>query len=295
MLPPVETKDAAAVASFVGAKFVEMYPAGNPAWLASLFREVRDLFEGKRPDYAAVDLRYHNFEHTLQATACLTLLLEGRHDAAVVPRITLRQFELAIAAALLHDTGYLKLHSDVGGTGAKYTYYHVLRSCAFATSLLPTLGANDHDIDIVVGAISCTGPSKELNQIHFREPIGRVIGNALATADYLGQMAAPDYPYKLESLFHEFREADEFLHVPPARRTFKSAADLIERTPAFWHKFVLRKLEIDCQAMYRFLARPYPHGANAYLAAVEENIAEIKKRASRPTTGISKQDKPQTN
>jgi hypothetical protein len=286
MLPPVETKDAAAVASFVAEKFGRMYPGAPSDRLNALFNDVRDLFEGRHPDYAAADLRYHGFEHTLQATVCLTLLLEGRHDAAVVPRLSSRQFEFSVAAVLLHDSGYLKLRSDRSGTGAKYTFYHVLRSCAFAASYLPTLGANDHEIDGVLGAISCTGPAKEINRLHFRDAIGRVIGNALGTADYLAQMAAPDYPDKLTSLFQEFQEADEFLHLPPARRAFNSAADLIERTPAFWRKFVLRKLEVDFQSMYRFLARPYPHGVNEYLDAVEKNIAEIKQRIGNPSIGV---------
>ena len=62
---------------------------------------------------------------------------------------------------------------------------------------------------------------------------------------------------------------------------FKSAQDLADRTPMFWQKFVMRKLEADFQAMYRFLARPFPHGPNLYLDAVERNIAEIKRRNAR--------------
>jgi len=287
IFPPVDTKDATDVAAFVTQAFRRMFPGSSVDWLAALFREVPAFFAGQHPDYAAADLRYHDLEHTLQATACLTLLLEGRHQSEVLPRLGTRHFELAMAAVLLHDTGYLKLRSDKVGTGAKYTFYHVLRSCAFAASYLPTLGANDLEIDVVLGAISCTGPTKELNHVHFREPIGRMIGNALATADYLGQMAAPDYPDRLEGLFSEFQESDEFLHVPPARRAFKSAADLILRTPAFWRKFVLRKLEVDCQAMFRFLAHPYPNGSNPYLQAVENNIAEISRRAAHPAIGVS--------
>jgi hypothetical protein len=281
MFPPVETKNATAVASFVEEKFVRMYPGANLGWLKRIFRDVEELFTGRNPDYAPIDVRYHDLEHTLQATVCLTLLLEGRHNAAVEPRVDARQFELALASVLLHDAGYLKLRSDNVGTGAKYTFCHVLRSCAFAASYLPTLGANDHEVEAVLGAINCTGPTKEISRLYFREPVERVIGCALATADYLGQMAAADYPDELEILFDEFQESDDFIHLAAARRTFKSAADLKERTPMFWQKFVLRKLESDFQAMYRFLARPYPHGPNPYLEAVERNIAEIKRRNER--------------
>jgi hypothetical protein len=185
---------------------------------------------------------------------------------------------MAIAAVLLHDTGYLRVRSDRDGTGAKYTYCHVLRSCAFAASYLPTLGANDYEVEAVLGAINCTGPTKQVSRLYFREPVERIVGCALATADYLGQMAAADYPDELEILFNEFKESDSYIHLPPSRRTFKSAADLINQTPAFWRKWVLPKLESDYQAMYRFLARPYPQGSNAYLDGVERNIAKVERR-----------------
>jgi hypothetical protein len=253
------------------------------AWLTTLFHDVQELFAGGRPDYAAIDLRYHDLEHTLQATICLSLLLEGRDRARAEPPLSARHFELALSAVLLHDTGYLKLRSDHSGTGAKYTYCHVVRSCAFAASYLPTIGANDREIEIVLDAINCTGPAMDISRVHFREPMGRVIGCALGTADYLAQMAAPDYPDELDILYQEFREADEFVHVPPSRRAFKSASDLIERTPAFWETFVKQKLESEFQCMYRFLAEPYPDGPNAYLDAVESNIAEIARRVSCAT------------
>jgi len=283
--PPVEPKDAAAVAAFVVEHFSRMFPGGDASWLQTVFRDTIDLFEGRNVDYGPIDLHYHDLEHTMQATLCIALLLENRHAAGVVPRISRREFELAVAAALLHDSGYLKLRSDRSGTGAKYTYCHVLRSCAFAATYLPTRGANELEIEVVLGAISCTGPTREISQMNFREPIGRVIGNALATADFLGQMADPAYPDKLAVLFREFQEADEFFHLALERRTFKSPADLAQRTPAFWENFVRRKLEVECQALYRFLASPYPHGPNPYIDAVERNVAEIRRRtaAAQPT------------
>jgi hypothetical protein len=283
--PPVEPNDAAAVAGFVVERFSRMFPGGDASWLQTVFRDTIDLFEGRNVDYSPIDLHYHDLEHTLQATLCIALLLENRNAAGVVPRISRREFELAVAAALLHDSGYLKLRSDRSGTGAKYTYCHVIRSCAFAATYLPTRGANELEIEVVLGAISCTGPTREMSQMQFREPIGRVIGNALATADFLGQMADPAYPDKLAVLFREFQEADEFFHLAIERRAFQSPADLAQRTPAFWENFVRRKLEVECQALYRFLAFPYPHGPNPYIDAVERNVAEIRRRttAAQPT------------
>ncbi len=280
--PRVDTKNPVAVAALVRETFVRLFPGAATTWFKRIFDDIETLFAGRHPDYAAVDLRYHDLEHTLQATVCLTLLLEGCQASGEEPRITARQFELAIASVLLHDAGYLKLRSDTVGTGAKYTFCHVLRSCSFAASYLPALGATEPEVGGVLGAINCTGPTKEISRLHFQDPVERFIGCALATADYLGQMAAPDYPDELEILFNEFMESDDYVHLPAERRMFKSAADLIARTPDFWRKIVLPKLEKDFEGVYRYLAEPYPNGHNAYLDAVARNIAIIEARAAAP-------------
>lgn len=279
--PPVDTKDIVAVEQFVRRHFSKLYPTGKFSWLPTVFRDIDNFFAGRDPDYAAVDLRYHDLEHTLQAAVCTTLILAGRHAARVPPRIDAHHFELAITAALLHDSGYLKLRSDTRGTGAKYTFCHVLRSCAFAASYLPNIGATGTDIETVMSAINCTGPMNEISRLRFQAPVDEIIGCAVATADYLGQLAAVDYPDELNILFEEFQESDDFIHVPAEERMFKSAYDLVARTPQFWHRFVLPKLENDFHGVYRFLARPFPDGPNPYLIAVEANIAEIQRRFRR--------------
>jgi hypothetical protein len=143
---------------------------------------------------------------------------------------------------------------------------------------LPNIGASGADVETVMSAINCTGPMNEISRLRFRAPVDEIIGYSVATADFLGQLAAIDYPDELEVLFEEFQESDDFLHVPVEERMFKSAHDLMVRTPHFWHRFVLPKLESDFQGVYRFLAKPYPDGPNAYLRAIESNIAEIQRR-----------------
>jgi hypothetical protein len=278
MFPQVDTKNAAAVAAFVAEKAAVFPPGAAPGLPGRVLADIADLFAGRHPDYAAIDLKYHDFEHTLQATVCLAALLAGAQQAGDGPRLTARRFELAVAAGLLHDTGYLKLRSDRAGTGAKYTFCHVLRSCAFAASYLPALGVDESEISGVLGAISCTGPTRQIARLHFRDPLERFVGCALATADYLGQMAAPDYPDELGILHAEFAESEDFVHAAPERRAFATARDLVAATPDFWRKIVRPKLAHDFENVSRFLAQPYPDGPNAYLAAVEHNIAEVERR-----------------
>lgn len=254
-----------------------MFAGFSRARTERLFADVDTLFAGRHPGYQAIDVRYHDLEHTLQATLCLVRLLDGRHATGAAPILQSRQFECALAAALLHDSGYLKSRDDRDGTGAKYTSVHVQRSCAFAAGYLPTVGFDDGEVADALAAIRCTGLNVDIAQLRFRGETARLIGCALTTADYLGQMAAPDYVDKLPVLFAEFRESDDFAGLPAAQRIFRSAEDLIAKTPAFWEKFVRPKLDRDFQGLYRFLASPHPAGPNPYLLAIEANLARIRR------------------
>jgi hypothetical protein len=201
--------------------------------------------------------------------------------AGIEPRISARQFELGVTAALFHDTGYLKLRADLQGTGAKYTFTHVLRSCAVASSYLPTVGVSLDELDGVLGAIRCTNSTTNIRRLYFQNPIEGIVGCALATADYLGQMSAPDYLADLPLLFAEFEESDNFAGVPAAQRLFQSVDELIEKTPHFWRTSVLPKLDNELIGLFRFLAIPYPDGPNPYIEAIEHNIAIITAEAVR--------------
>jgi hypothetical protein len=278
MLPKVDFDDPSAVSVFVRAKFGELYPAADQALLQKLFGDIDAFFGGRAPGYAAIDLKYHNLRHTLMATVCMALLLEGQRAAAAGGGLGPRDFELAIAAVLLHDTGYLKTRADTAGTGAKYTFCHIERSCAFAAAYLAGIGATDAESENVISAINCTGPNSEISRMLFRDPVSRAVGCSLATADYVAQLADPNYPDKLGELYAEFRESDDFANVPPEQRAFKSEEDLIRRTPGFWTHFVKPKLENDFQSVYRFLERPLGSGKNDYFAAIDENLSRINRK-----------------
>lgn len=286
MFPQVDTKSATAVAAGVRATFLHAHPGADTGVIDTLFRDIEDMFHGRYLDYLPLDMRYHDFEHTLQAALCFVQLLEGRYRARVTPVLNARQFEVAIAGVLLHDTGYLKLRSDREGTGAKYTYVHVIRSCAFAASYLPTVGFNGEEVDSVVAAIRCTGPRSNISQFHFSGEIEHFIGCALATADFLGQMAAGDYVDELPFLYAEFEESDNFFNIPRDQRLFRSVRDLVAKTPVFWEKFVLPRVKQDYAGVYCFLADPYPGGPNPYLQAIEQNMTRAITLAYAPEVSL---------
>ena len=277
MFPPVVTKDPTAVEVEVQAAYLAMFPDGDPLFVPRVFGWAIECFTGSYADYQAVDARYHDFEHTLQGTLCMARLLRGRHRANAQPPLTHRLFQLGLLGILLHDTGYLKQNSDTEGTGAKYTVTHVNRSAEFAAKLLGERDYNSTDIHSVQNMIRCTGVDSATSVIPFQGDLEKMVGQALGTADLLGQMAADDYVDKLPILYDEFAEAARHTKDKPHFiAMFSSAADLMQKTPTFWRNYVLLKLNRDFGGLHRFLNDPYPYGPNYYLERIEKNMTRLR-------------------
>ncbi len=277
MVPPhgINTKDPEAVTAVARKVFGDLGAGKSRPLIDRLFADVTRMFRGEYPGYLPIDMFYHDYEHTLQATVCLLHILEGRHRAGAKPALSPRDCELSLMAVLLHDSGYLKRTDDTKGTGAKYTLAHVQRSCDFARVYLPALGVQPEELDDITHGISCTGPVNKFTVVPFRRPESRLLACVLVTADYLAQMSAADYLDELPSLYREFVEAYDFEQIPEDKRVFHSEHQLIKQTPAFWEKYVRPMLTVDAGAVFRFVDRP--DGANPYMDAVEANIAEVRR------------------
>jgi hypothetical protein len=279
MYPAVVTKDPTAVEVEVQTAFLGMFPKGDAMFVPRVFGWASECFTGNYRDYQAVDARYHDFEHTLQGTLCMGRLLHGRHKAEAHPQLTQRMFQLGVIAILLHDTGYLKKRGDTEGTGAKYTVTHVSRSAEFAAELMKEKQFPAEDIKAVQNMILCTGVDAAMSVIPFQNEMEKTVGYALGTADLLGQMAADDYVDKLPVLYSEFAEAAAYsTDKTHFVSMFSSAADLMQKTPAFWEKYVKRKLSRDFGGLFRFLNNPYPYGSNYYLDKIEANMEKLRGR-----------------
>jgi len=277
MFPDVDTKFPTAVEREVQHAYLQAFPQGDRLFIPRVFGWAIACFTGDYADYQAIDARYHDFEHTLQGTLCMGRLLLGRHRAQAKPELTEKFFQLGIIGILLHDTGYLKKRDDTEGTGAKYTAVHVQRSAEFAGQLLAEKGFSEHDIRAVQNMIRCTGVDADLTTIPFQSELEKAVGQALATADLLGQMAADDYVEKLPILYAEFAEAAKFDHGHTDFITkFGGADDLVRRTPAFWRDYVLPKLERDFGSQHLHLSDPVSGSFNWYVQRIEANMARLK-------------------
>lgn len=276
--PDVDTRDALAVADRIRELLQGVEQHGDMNLVERVFEDVQLMFHGQFGDFRPIDLRYHDYQHTLQASLCMAELLAGRDRARATPHLTWRQIELGMVAVLMHDTGYLTTAADGEGTGAKFTYTHVLRSAAVAASQLPRYGVHRDEIEIVLNAIRCTGPTANIEELHYSVETDRLLGCCVSTADFLGQLAASDYPDELDMLYREFKESDDYLRVPLDQRMFASTRDLIRKTPSFWDQVVKPKLDRDYQGVYRYLADPFPDGPNPYLIAIERNMETVRRR-----------------
>lgn len=272
----IDTKQPQEVAKAVKAVFRKVWGDGCFTLLDRLFTDVTDMFEGRHPGYQAIDMEYHDYEHTLQATLCLTDLLQGRAVSGDTPLLAVRDWELAVIAALLHDTGFLKKTGDNVGTGAKYTFVHERRSCDFARAYLLQLGLLQEEIEDVCSAIICTGPRSKISETVFRREETRIMAYFLVTADYLAQISAADYLEKLPRLYAEFQESFAHNRIPPEEQPYHSLRQLLEMTPGFWVGYVLPVLNDKVGGVYRYLSPQGP--SNPYMLAAEANVAELVRR-----------------
>jgi hypothetical protein len=278
MFPAVDTKDAAAVLREVEAIYASMFPTGDAGFASTAFTWALDSFRGKYANYQPIDARYHDLEHTMQGTLCFMRLLQGYQRTRVQPDLSEGMVQLGLLAILLHDTGYLKTRDDKDGTGAKYTLIHVNRSCDFAAKLLGEKGYSGTQIKAVQNMIRCTGVNVDLAKIPFASEEERVLGYALGTADLLGQMAADDYIDKLGILFAEFEESARYNSGKfTGAGAFASVQDLRTKTPMFWEKYVLPKINQDFRGLYQYLGRPIAQAENFYVQRIRQNLDRLQR------------------
>jgi hypothetical protein len=251
-------------------------------FIEKAFSMAEDLFEGRHPGYLASDTAYHDFKHTCEATVAVIRILDGHIKGGGAPKLEHRDLELAVVSTLLHDCGFMKEEGDDPGTGAKYTLAHVKRSGDFAKQALTTLGANPDEIRLVRLAIDCTGVQVNLEDLPFRDDRERFLGCALGTGDMLAQMAAPDYPERLECLYREFAEAA----LTPGGAgswiaSYSSAEDLKRRTRQFWDGYVKgTMLDDQWRGVHKDLNYHFEDGQNHYFDWIETNLVRIDQELS---------------
>ena len=207
------------------------------------FLQVVECFLGGHPDYQPIDARYHDLEHDAGDVVFL------HAPAAAGQARSGRCYARKPSSWGSGDSPARHRLFEAAGrpdrNGAKYTATHVNRSCDFARRFLVARGFSPEADPPVQSMIRCTGLGVKVAALTFHSEEERVAGYALGTADLIGQMAASDhYLEKLPiPLFTEFAESAAY----NAGRggsdgsMFKSAEDLIRKTPGFWKTTYFRR------------------------------------------------------
>ncbi len=177
----------------------------DPEPIHRVFQKTIDLYRGKGPETRACNTDYHDFQHITDTFLAMMRLVHGVSVSG--EKFSDRQVFVCIAAALLHDSGYIQHVDDRFGTGAKYTTTHVRRSMEFIERNGSEYGLRQDEILPVMSMIHSTDLAVDIKTIPFPDKETEAFGKMLAVADLSAQMADRTYLEKLLFLYHEFDEA----------------------------------------------------------------------------------------
>ncbi|GIX21644.1 MAG: hypothetical protein KatS3mg121_0427 [Gammaproteobacteria bacterium] len=248
---------------------------GHPADdLARAFELFTRAYRGQLPGYHACDTFYHDVQHCLDITLAAARLLRGYQKAH--GDLERERFVLGVVTALFHDVGYLRRRDEPVRNGAEYTAVHVTRGAEFMRRELPALGLGAL-AERAARIVHYTGYELPLTRIEPLEPGDRLIGELVASADLMAQMADRCYLEKCrDRLFPELVLAGH--HAWPMGAplpSFTSPRDLLLNTPQFYHRHVRRRLERELGGAFRY-AESYFNGRNPYLDGMRDNIRYLE-------------------
>jgi len=251
----------------------------NAPMIERAFDDLVRIYRGEFPGYAACDTEYHDLQHAMEVTLAMARLLDGyerSRDAS--PPIGERNFQLGVIAALYHDIGYIRRVQDKKHrNGAEYTAIHVSRGARFLREYLPTIGMPDL-AEVAGQIVHFTGYERPVASIRVKDPIHKLMGSLLGSADIIAQMSDRCYLEKCRDRLYP-----EFVAGGIARKktdvgeqvVFASGDDLLRKTPNFYAS-ATHRLDVDLGGAYRFAGKHFG-GANLYMDAVKQNIRFIER------------------
>ncbi len=275
----INTTDPVCVKLEVIRIFRTLYSRNQAPILSRGFDDLVRLYRGEYPGYERCDTEYHDLQHVLDVTLAMSRLLDGyersRGDARAIGE---RLYQLGVICALYHDMGYIRRVGDTKhANGAEYTMIHVSRGAKFLREYLPTIGMEDY-AEIAGSIVHFTGYERPVDEIRVPDPIYKLIGSLLGSADIIAQMSDRCYLEKCRDRLYP-----EFVAGGVTRRhteggevvVFESADDLLRKTPSFY-KSASKRLDQDLGGAYQF-ANAHFGGANPYMEALRQNIRFVEK------------------
>lgn len=244
--------------------------------LGQIIHDVVDLYAGRWPAFDACQVGYHTIGHCTDVALLTARAMVGWNRTEPQP-FSPEHFQMAVAAALFHDSGYIKDHGDSQGQGGKYTFSHVERSKRIMADYLTDKNWAPGTVAQAVSLLEVT----EFHQIpeletYYPEVVTRRLACILGTADLLAQMSDVNYIANLNNLFAEFLEAYEFCGREELQRQghriYASATEMLNETMSFYEDLVLPRLR-SFGRMDRYLVAFFGDGRNPYLENITANLA----------------------
>ncbi|MDR3415047.1 MAG: hypothetical protein P4L83_02580 [Nevskia sp.] len=291
MTDRVRISHPADVRQAVGKVLEARYPGIELHAVDHAFNVFGRLYAGWLPGYFGCDTWYHDAQHSLDCALAMARLLDGYDRSVAEPqRLGARRAVLGVIIALFHDAGYIRHAGDTAGNGAEFTLTHVKRSGDFLKQYLPQVGFAA-EADLASRVVHFTGYEIALDRIDVSEPLDRMLGFLLGTADVLAQTADRCYIEKCRDyLYREF----EYCGLAGKRRQgapqpiYSSAEDLLTRTPDYNHKLWEERLDGYFGGAHHYLEAHFG-GGNPYRDCVAENMKRIEAMIARGSfAGLSR-------
>ncbi len=280
----IQTTDPVAVQREIARLFRLLYPGAAHTSMDHAFADIARIYKGDYPGYLACDTAYHDVQHVMDVTLAMARLMDGyERSRRDTPALGVRFFQLGIVAALFHDVGYIRSTRDTTArNGAEYTLKHVSRGGTFLREYMPQIGMAEM-AEAAAELIHFTGFEKRVADILIEDPLLRLLGSLLGSADIIAQMSDRCYLEKCrDRLYPEFVAGGIAVKSSIAGRevVFESGDDLVRKTPAFFDSAVNR-LEYDLGGAYNYAATHFG-GFNLYMHAATKNVHFAKQISSSP-------------
>ncbi len=245
------------------------YPNTDFEHIDKVFLLTQRLYDGRFPGYLACAVEYHDFTHNVAVFAATSRLIDGCELAGIELGPVLAG-EVLIAA-MLHDTGYIRMEDDTNGTGAQYTKIHVDRSSDFVLREAEAFGLGPDTAARISRIILGTDLGRAWDSLTFDSEKERIAAEILASADLLGQMSDRAYLEKLLFLYYEFREA--------GIGGYDSAFDILRKTAVFYES-TQKRLDVTLgrvsgQTKKHFKAR-YGLSRDLYREAISSQMTYLE-------------------
>ena len=270
----INTTDPVCVALEVVRLYKALYNRSGAPVLVRAFEDIARLYRGQYPGYAACDTQYHDMQHVLDVTLAMARLMDGyERSRADAPALGERLYQLGVICALFPDAGYIRRANDTRhNNGAEYTRTHVSRGGRLLREYLATLGMDDL-AEVAPQVLHFTGYERPVSEIRLANPLHRLVGSLLGSADIIAQMSDRCYLEKCrDRLYPEFVVGGITRQKTTRGEVvvFSDADDLLKKTPSFYAN-ASRRLDQELGGAYRY-AQAHFGGANLYMEAVRQNI-----------------------